>query len=457
VTEPIRPIRRVLVANRGEIAVRVIRALRDLSIESVAVFSEADRGSLATRLADVAVCIGPARAAESYLDQSAILAAATALGVDAIHPGYGFLAEQASFARACEAAGIVFVGPRPEAIEAMGDKVRALRIARDAGVPTVPGTVDPVDAETAVHVADEIGYPVLIKAAAGGGGRGMRQAADADALRRVLAEATAEAHAAFGDGTVYVERFLANARHIEVQVAFDDRGTGIHLGERDCTIQRRFQKLVEESPSPVLDDAARRAVWEAALALGRAVDYRGVGTMEFLYDQDARRSYFIETNTRLQVEHPVTELVTHIDLVTLQLRIAAGAPLRIGQEHVRSVGHAIEFRVNAEDPDAGFQPTAGPIAAWSVPLGPGVRVDTHVESGYHVPPYYDSMIAKLIISGADREEALARSRRALAEFHVAGVPTTLPFHRWLVDQPAFQTSATTTRWAETAWAARSQP
>ena len=456
-TEPTRRIRRVLVANRGEIAVRIIRALRDLGIESVAVFSEADRGSLATRLADRAVCIGPPRAAESYLDQSAILAAATALEVDAIHPGYGFLAEQASFARACEAAGVIFIGPRPEAIEAMGDKVRALRIARDAGVPTVPGTVDPVDAETAVRIADEIGYPVLLKAAAGGGGRGMRQAGDPDTLRRVLAEATAEAQAAFGDGTVYVERFLDSARHIEVQVAFDEDGTGIHLGERDCTIQRRFQKLVEESPSPVLDDAARGMVCDSALALGRAVGYRGVGTMEFLYDQDARRSYFIETNTRLQVEHPVTEAVAGLDLVALQVRIAMGEVLPIAQVDVRSVGHAIEFRINAEDPEGGFLPSAGRITEWVVPLGPGVRVDTHVEPGYQVPPFYDSMIAKLIVSGADRDETLARSRRALAEFRVEGIPTTLPFHRWLVDQSAFQTSATTTRWAEAAWAARSQP
>ncbi|HYH92775.1 MAG TPA: acetyl-CoA carboxylase biotin carboxylase subunit [Candidatus Saccharimonadales bacterium] len=444
-------LRRVLVANRGEIAVRIVRALRDAGIESIVAFSEADRGSLATVMADRAVCIGPARAAESYLDTNAILAAASALGADAIHPGYGFLAERASFATACVEAGITFIGPRASSIEAMGDKVKARRIASDVGVPVIPGTFEPVSPDDAAEVAESIGYPVILKAAAGGGGRGMRLVSGADELRSVVGQASAEAQASFGDGSVYVEKYLANARHIEVQIAFDEAGEGVHLGERDCTVQRRFQKLIEEAPSPVLTATGRQEITDAALRLARAVGYLGVGTIEFLHDQDSGASYFIEANTRLQVEHPVTEAVTGIDLVALQLRIAAGQPLGLSQSDVVPRGHAIEFRVNAEDASNGFQPAAGTVERWSVPLGPGVRVDTHVQPGYRVPPFYDSLLAKLIVSGADRPETVARARRAIREFDVAGVATTLPFHAWVLDQAPFLTSAISTTWAEGAW------
>ncbi|MGP1675259.1 MAG: ATP-binding protein, partial [Candidatus Limnocylindrales bacterium] len=365
------PIRRVLVANRGEIAVRIVRALRDLGIESVVAYSEADRGSMATRLADRAICIGPAKPSESYLNQAAILAAATTLGVDAVHPGYGFLAEQAAFAEACAAASITFIGPRPAAITAMGNKVEARRLAAAAGVPIVPGTSDPVSTASAAAVAADIGYPVIVKAAAGGGGRGMRLVRDEAQLRSVLDDASEEARASFGDGSVYIERYLGNARHIEIQIAFDETGHGIHLGERDCTIQRRFQKLIEEAPSPAIDDGSRAAMADAAVRLGSAVGYLGVGTIEFLHDMDTGASYFIEANTRLQVEHPVTEEVTGIDLVALQLRIAEGRPLDVDPARAIPRGHAIEFRINAEDTEAGFRPAAGTLRRWVVPQGPG--------------------------------------------------------------------------------------
>ena len=445
------PIRRVVVANRGEIAVRIIRACRDLGIETIVTYSEADADSLAVRLADRAVCIGPAAAARSYLQPDSILAAATALGADAVHPGYGFLAENADFAAACEEAGVRFVGPRPRAIELMGNKVAARRLAASLGVPLIPGTTEPVTAEDARRVADEIGYPVLLKAAAGGGGRGMRLVHDPAQLEDVLAGASSEAQAAFGDGSIYLEAYLPNARHIEIQVAFDADGNGIHLGERDCTMQRRYQKLVEEAPSPAIEAATRTAMGDAALRLCRDVEYLGVGTVEFLFDQDTGRFHFIEMNTRLQVEHPVTEEVTGLDLVALQLRIAAGEPLPVDQSAVTATGHAVEFRINAEDPGQDFRPTAGRLERWMPPGGPGVRVDTHCFPGYAVPPYYDSLLAKLIVRGATREEALARSRRALAEFEVAGVSTTVPFHRWLVEQPDFITSRTNTAWVEQTW------
>jgi acetyl-CoA carboxylase biotin carboxylase subunit len=446
-----RPLRCVLIANRGEIAVRVIRACRDLGLASVVAYSEADRESLAVQLADRAVCVGPPLAAASYLNGDAMLTVAKALGADAIHPGYGFLAENAKFARSCEEAGITFVGPRPRAVELMGNKVEALRVAAAADVPVVPGSSSPVRPEDIAALAPSLEFPVIVKAAAGGGGRGMRLAHDAEELEVVVANASAEARSAFGDGSVYVERYLGNARHIEIQVCFDAHGDGVHMGERDCTIQRRYQKLVEESPSPAIDATTRAAMAEAALRLCREVDYRGVGTVEFLYDQDSGRFYFIEMNTRLQVEHPVTELVTGRDLVTLQLRIAAGERLGIVQQDVASSGHAIEFRLNAEDVAAAFRPSAGRIAAWSAPLGPGVRVDTHCYAGYSVPPYYDSLLAKVIVWGADRGEALARSRRALREFVVEGVATTLPFHAWLLDQPDFIGSTTSTSWTERTW------
>jgi acetyl-CoA carboxylase biotin carboxylase subunit len=449
-----RRLRRVLIANRGEIAVRIVRACRDIGLESVVAYSEPDRGSLATRLADRAVCIGPARAAESYLNQDAILTAATALGADAIHPGYGFLAENASFATAVEDAGLAFIGPRPEAVELMGNKMEARRIAAALGLPVIPGSAGGIAAEEARGLVEEIGYPIIVKAAAGGGGRGMRLVATPAELEAVLAAASAEAMAAFGNGAVYVEKYLGNARHIEVQVAFDAHGRGIHLGERDCTVQRRFQKLIEESPSPALATETRTAIADAALTLCRHADYRGVGTVEFLYDQDARAFYFIEMNTRLQVEHPVTELVTGIDLVALQLRIGAGEALPFKQTDVGFDGHAIEFRINAEDPEREFTPAAGRLRSWSVPLGPGVRVDTHCEPGYLVPPFYDSLLAKVIVAGRDRHEVLARSRRALAELVVEGLPTTQGFHQWALDHEDFITGRTNTNWAERTWTRR---
>ena len=441
----------VLIANRGEIAVRIIRACRDLGIETVLVHAEPDRDSLAVRMADRALCIGPAALGTSYLNVEAILAAATGTGAVAIHPGYGFLSENATLARRCEQEGIRFVGPTPSAVELMGDKVTARRLAIDADVPVIPGSTGAVAPNDAGAVAEEIGFPVILKATAGGGGRGMRLVTSSDDLESVLASASAEAQSAFGDGGVYVEKYLANARHIEIQVAADASGRTIHLGERDCTIQRRYQKLVEEAPSPALDPATRGRLAEAAISLCEAVGYLGVGTVEFLYDQDSGDFHFIEMNTRLQVEHPVTEAITRLDLVELQLRIALGEPLPFGQDEVRLEGHAIEYRINAEDPRAGFQPAAGRLERWDVPLGPGVRVDTHCYPGYSVPPFYDSLLAKLIVSGASRRQAIARSRRAMAELRVEGVPTTLLFHQWLLGQQAFIDASTSTSWAERAW------
>jgi acetyl-CoA carboxylase biotin carboxylase subunit len=440
----------VLIANRGEIAVRIVRACRDLGIEAIVACSEADEDSLAVRLADRAVRIGPPAAAASYLNQGAILAAATALGVDAIHPGYGFLAENAGFAAACDTEGIVFVGPGPEAIAAMGNKVAARRLAIELGVPVIPGSPEPVGAEEAARVAAEVGFPVMLKASAGGGGRGMRLAKDAAELADILGSASAEAQAAFGDGAIYVERYVGRARHVEVQVAFDAHGHGITLGERDCTIQRRYQKLIEEAPSE-LPDAARQGMFEAAFRLCQRVGYEGVGTVEFLYDQDRGEAYFIEMNTRLQVEHPVTEEVTGLDLVVLQLGIAAGESLPIAQGEVRNRGHAIEFRINAEDPAAGFRPSAGTLQRWVPPTGPGVRVDSHCFTGYRVPPYYDSLLAKVIVWGANRSAAIARARRALSELEVEGLATTTPFHRWILEQDDFMAGRTSTGWTEQHW------
>jgi len=447
-------LRTVLVANRGEIAVRIVRACRDLGIRSIVAFSDADRDSLAVRLADEAVCLGPARAADSYLNEDAVLTAARALGADAIHPGYGFLAERAGFAEACADEGIVFVGPPPSAITLMGNKMAAIRVAKELGVPVVPGSDGAVDPAEARRIAGELGFPLMLKAAAGGGGRGMRLVRDTETLDAFLTSASAEAQASFGDGAIYVERYLDRARHIEIQVAFDGHGNGIHLGERDCTVQRRFQKLVEEAPSPGIDEATRAAMADAALRLCRHAGYVGVGTVEFLFDAAGGTWHFIEMNTRLQVEHPVTELVTGLDLVAIQLRVAAGRELGLTQDDVRVRGHAIEFRVNAENPDDGFQPAAGRLEAWEPPLGPGIRVDTHCVPGYTVPPYYDSLLAKLIVHGADRTEALARGRRALREFRVDGVPTTVPFHAWLLQTEEFSRSDTFTTWAEGAWASR---
>ncbi len=422
---------KLLVANRGEIAVRIIHAARELGLATVAVYSEADRDSLAVRLADEAVPIGPAPAGKSYLDGAAIIAAARRSGAGAIHPGYGFLSENARFAEAVEAAGLVFIGPRPETIRRMGDKAAARQAAIEAGVPVVPGSpgevADPAQARAA---ARRIGYPVMIKAAAGGGGRGIRVVESEDALEQQLGTAAAEAKAAFGSGALYLERFLRRARHIEVQVLGDGERV-VHCFERECSLQRRRQKIWEEAPSPAISAATRAALCASALRLAEAARYRGAGTLEYLYDDDSGEFFFIEMNTRIQVEHPVTELVTGIDLVREMIEIAQGRPLRLAQGDIALRGAAIEVRINAEDPARGFMPSPGRIASLAFPTGPGVRIDTMLYPGYVVPPYYDSLLAKLIVHAEDRGRALARLRRALGEFEIAGVVTTAALHRRL--------------------------
>ena len=445
---PILPFRRLLVANRGEIAVRVIRACRTLGIETVAAVSEADRDSLAARLATRAVCIGPAAARDSYLKPEAMIAAALGTGCEAIHPGYGFLSERAAFAREVRCAGIAFIGPSPEAIEAMGDKISAVRLASEAGVPRVPGS-DRLDSIEAARVAARgIGYPVLLKASAGGGGRGMRIVRDVQSLDPAMRAAATEAQAAFGDGTLYMEKFIERARHIEIQVLGDRHGNVVHLGERDCSTQRRHQKLIEEAPSPAIDAAMRGQLAQSAVKLARRVAYEGAGTVEFVFDESTREAYFLEMNTRIQVEHPVTEMVTGRDLVAEQIRIAAGAPISFTQDEVELHGHAIECRINAEDAERGFAPGPGTITRWSVPEGRGLRLDTHCYEGYRVPPFYDSLLAKLIACGPDRAAALARMEAALAACRIDGVPTTVPFHRQVLAHDDFRRARVTTRWVE---------
>ena len=439
----------VLVANRGEIAVRVIRACRTLGLRTVAVYSEADRGALHTRLADRAVCIGPAPAAQSYLNVAALLATARGTGADAIHPGYGFLAENADFAAACVEAGLAFVGPSAEAIRAMGDKVHARERAASLGVPTVPGSRAPVGDPAQVEaVARELGYPMLLKAAAGGGGRGMRVVRAATELATAFTAARAEAQAAFGDDRLYVERFFERVRHVEIQILVDRFGAAVQLGERDCSVQRRHQKLLEEAPSPAVTPAVRAAMAEAALTLVADIKYENAGTVEFVLDPATDRFYFIEMNTRIQVEHPVTEMVTGVDLVAAQLRVAAGERLPFAQADVTIAGHALECRINAEDPDAGFRPSPGRIARWSPPEGTGLRVDTHIEAGAVVPPFYDSLLAKVVAHGRDREGAIARMAEALGRFDVDGIATTLPLHRRILAHPDFVAGRIHTRWVE---------
>jgi len=427
---------KVLIANRGEVALRVIRACRELGLDTVAVYSTADETARHVRVADEAVCIGKAPARSSYLNVDAILDAARRTGADAVHPGYGFLAENARFAGACQDAGLTWVGPSPRAIEQMGDKAVARELARAAGVPVVPGTAGAVGLEEALRSAQDVGYPVMVKAAAGGGGRGIRVAHDADELRRCVTAAGREAQAAFGDASLYVEKVIARPRHIEVQVLGDGHGGAVHVYERECSLQRRRQKLLEESPAPNLPPQTREAMATAAARLAAAVDYASAGTVEFIVD-DSGAFFFIEMNTRIQVEHPVTEMVTGIDLVKEQLRLAAGAPFDFDQDEVQPRGWAIEFRVNAEDPDADFLPSPGEITAFDLPGGPGVRVDTAAYAGYKVPPFYDSLVAKLIVWGRDRAEAIARGRSALSEFRIEGIRTTVPFHRRILEEPAF--------------------
>jgi len=430
--------KKILIANRGEIALRIIRAARELGVETVAVFSEADRDSLHVRLADEAVCIGPAPSAASYLHIPRIISAAEITAADAIHPGYGFLSENAHFAEVCESCHIKFIGPTSEMIRLMGDKAVARKTMVAAGVPITPGSEGVLQsADEAAEIAKQLGYPVIIKAAAGGGGKGMRVATDEASLRNGLRTAQAEAEANFGSGQVYVERYVEKPRHIEFQIIGDRHGNLLHLGERECSIQRRHQKLIEESPSVALDDDLRTRMGSAAVAAGRTIAYEGTGTIEFLLAPD-RAFYFMEMNTRIQVEHPVTEEVTGYDLIKAQIAVAAGEPLPWKQDEVRLRGHAIECRVNAEKPDQNFQPSPGKVSYFHAPGGPGVRVDSHLYSGYTVPPNYDSMVAKIICWGRDRNEAIGRMRRALAETVVEGIDTTIPLHLRILNDPAFQ-------------------
>ncbi len=433
---------RVLIANRGEVAVRIIRACREVGVETVAVYSTADRDALHVRLADQSVHIGPPPPADSYLKIPSVIAAATTTRCDAVHPGWGFLAENAAFAAACEDNDLVFIGPRPETIETMGDKVAAKAAVAAAGLPLVPGSNGAAALSDAKRLAEEIGFPVLLKAAAGGGGRGMRLVESAAELEGAYRTAASEAHAAFSDGSLYVEKAVVGARHVEIQVLGDGEGRVLALGERDCSIQRRHQKLIEEAPSPAVSAGLRKEMQDGARRACEALRYLGAGTLEFLLDEDGR-FYFIEMNTRLQVEHPVTELVTGLDLARAQLAVAAGEGLPAeGEAALR--GHAIEFRINAEDPAREFLPAPGTITRFAPPLGPGVRVDTHVFDGYTVPPFYDSLVAKIIVWAEDRPAAIARSRRALSEFELEGVPTTQALAMEIIETESFASGAYTT-------------
>ena len=440
--------KKVLIANRGEIALRVIRACRELGVETVAVYSEADRESLHVRFADDDVCIGPPPSRLSYLRIPNLIAAAEITGADAIHPGYGFLAENAEFADTCKASNIAFIGPTGDQIRQMGDKATAKRLAQEAGVPTVPGTAGTVqDLDDALKQVESIGFPVIIKATAGGGGKGMRVAQEAEQFAQSFSLAQNEALAAFGNGEVYVEKYLARPRHVEIQVMGDLHGNVVHFGERDCSVQRRHQKLIEESPSPALTPELRAQMGEAAIRLASAIHYAGAGTLEFLLDEDGS-FYFMEMNTRIQVEHPVTEMVTSFDLVKEQIRVASGDPVSFRGDGARLRGHAIECRINAEDPYRNFQPSPGVITAYHPPGGPGVRLDSHIYDGYTVPPYYDSLLAKVIVHGNDREEALARMGQALDSFVLEGVTTTIPFLGRVIRHPDFVAGRVDTKFLE---------
>jgi acetyl-CoA carboxylase biotin carboxylase subunit len=438
-------ISRVLIANRGEIALRIIAACREAGLATVAVHSEADRDSLHVKMADQAVCIGPAYASASYLNVTAVIAAAEISGADAIHPGYGFLAENAHFAEVVGECGLTWIGPPPEAIRLMGDKATARRTVAERGVPVLPGSPEPLASrEQAVEVAESIGFPVILKATAGGGGKGMRVAANARELRAAFDTARHEAERAFGLGDVYLEKYLTAPRHIEVQVMADGQGRTVAFGERECSIQRRHQKLLEEAPSPAVDEELRKAMCDAAVAAAKAVNYVSAGTVEFLLD--GGQFYFMEMNTRIQVEHPVTEAVTGVDLLLEQLRIAAGMPLSV-RPRPKLTGHAIEFRINAEDPVT-FAPSPGTITELYFPVGPGVRIDTHLYQGYRVPPHYDSLLAKLIVFGRDRREAIQRGRRALSMFTIGGVKTSIALHQRILDEPDFIEGRLSTRFMD---------
>jgi len=441
-------ISRVLVANRGEIAVRIIRTCRELGLESVVTVSETDKNSLPARLADRAVCIGPSSPMDSYLKVDAIITAALGTGSNAIHPGYGFLAEQPKLAEACATHGLIFVGPKADDLRKMGDKLYARKIAGGVGVSIIPGSELVHNPEEAADAAKRVGFPILLKAAAGGGGKGMKIVARAEDLSPVFDEASGEALSAFGDDRIYVEHYIANARHIEVQIIGDRFGNIIHLFERDCSLQRRYQKMVEEAPSPAVSPELREEICEAAVRIGKQIGYENAGTVEFLLDQDHGRFYFLEMNTRIQVEHPVTEMISGIDLVKEQFRVADGDSFSVSQEEVRLTGHAIECRINAESPGAGFSPCPGYITEWKSPTGEDVRVDSHCYSGYFVSPYYDSLLAKLITRGTDRREAIDLMQYALANFVVSGIDTTIPFHQFIMKHTDYLDGNVSTNWIE---------
>ncbi len=437
---------KILIANRGEVALRIIRTCKELGIKTVAVYSTADKNSLHVRFADEAVCIGPPQSDQSYLSIPKIIAAAEITNADAIHPGYGFLAENAEFAEICADTNITFIGPKPEMITKMGDKAVAKALMKEAGVPLVPGSDGKfTDYETAVKVAEEVGYPIMLKASAGGGGKGMRIVREPSHLEQAMFVAKSEALAAFGDDSMYIEKLVENPRHVEVQIMGDKFGTIVHVGERDCTVQRRHQKLIEESPSPVLDEELRERICESAIAAGKTVNYESLGTVEFLVDKN-KDFYFMEMNTRIQVEHPITEAVSGLDLVKEQIKIAAGE--KIPKKKQKLFGHSIEVRINAEDPSKNFQSSPGLITAFNAPGGHGVRIDTHCYSGYNIPPHYDSMIAKLIVLGTTREEAIARMLRALDEFIIEGVKTTLPLFKQIFREKKFVESDFDTNYIE---------
>ena len=441
-------VEKVLIANRGEIALRIIRSCRELGIATVAVFSTVDKNALHVQLADEAVCVGDSLSNKSYLNIPNILAAATSRGVDAIHPGYGFLAENDKFAEMCNDHGIIFIGPSPNSIRLMGDKSTAKETMEGVGVPTVPGSKGLlIDVNEAFKLADDIGYPVIIKATAGGGGRGMRLVEGKDKLEKMFKAAQGEAEAAFGNDGLYMEKFIKKPRHVEVQILADRSGNVIHLGERDCSVQRRHQKLLEESPSPAINPVLREKMGDAAIAAAKSIKYEGAGTVEFLVDED-EKFYFMEMNTRIQVEHPVTEMVTGVDLIAEQIKIASGEDLDFAQGEIQLNGHAIECRINAEDPSHNFRPSPGRITGWLPPGGPGVRVDSHVYTGYEIPPFYDSLIGKLIVWGKDRNTAIKRMNRALNECAITGIPTTINFHLTLLDKNKFKEGKIHTKYVE---------
>jgi len=438
--------KKILVANRGEIALRVIRTCKEMGIKTVAVYSTADEDSLHVKFADEAVCIGPPASRDSYLKKISILAAAEITNAEAVHPGYGFLAENAEFSRICAEHNLKFIGPSPEMIETMGDKATAKKTMMKNNVPVVPGSEGVIDdTDEAKNVADEMGYPVMIKASAGGGGRGMRIVEDPDKFKNAFSTCRNEAESAFGNPEVYIEKFVTDPRHIEIQVLGDQHGNAIHLGERECSLQRRHQKVLEESPSPIMTPDLREKMGDAAVNAARAINYEGAGTVEFLVDKD-RNFYFMEMNTRIQVEHPVTEEVTNYDLIAEQIKVAAGQ--KLDDKPLKMRGHAIECRINAEDPEFNFRPSAGLITAFNVPGGHSVRVDTHAYSGYKIPPHYDSMIAKLIVSAPTRKDAINRMRRALQEFVIEGVKTTIPYHLQLMDDEGFKSGNFNTKYLE---------